>query len=286
MECVASGAGGPLPVLLPIFYNSKVILRPLLPPDEHERYVQAHTLATSAVWTGSEALFRSAWKQLVFLLEKARFQQDSAQAATAHLLDVLAAGVEADLVQDVGGLMKDALLTNDELGPIVDQQIHEAASTSPDDMSSPLVLKASSPIERWEDFWLGRPRTRKRSRRKLPALGVEQGKELRDWVEETAGEQKYAEATLDAPDAAICWLPSGTDEQREFRIAARDERTAQELAMTALALLVPQRSKAQRSEDGSSSDGVMQHVVVRDGVEITGEALISNEGTAIVRVLR
>lgn len=282
-DCVLPGARDPLPVLLPIFYNSEVILRPLPPPEDLERYVGAHALAARAVWTGSESLFHSAWRQFVSLFHAdSALRKDNSKAANGHLLDILAAGVEAEVVQSTQLFLKEAGLTGAVFEAVVEEQLLEAESKSLGAMSTPRWQSGSKPEKDWEEFWRTRPQKRSRSRRRLPALEPEDGVALRNWVKETSSEQTTQEATLEIPGATVFWLPVDPDEQAEFRIAAEKPDTTRQVVDEMLKLFGGGRPDAHRSEL-KIRDGEVTYITVRDGPLLTGEAFISAEGTAIVR---
>lgn len=273
-------------MLLPIFYNSKVILRPLRPPDDLKSYVDAHALAARAVWTGSESLFHSAWRRLVSLLSSDGVRQrEDAHAVASHLLDVLAAGIEAEVVPRAQPLLQEARITGELLESLVEEQFAEAESNSQGTVGTPRVRSDSAPQERWEHFWRTRPERRSRSRLKLSGGKSDGGAMIRDWVEKTAGERSIKEAALELPGATVFWLPTDRDEQAEFRIAAETPDAARQVADALLELLKGKREGAQRSEQRLRGDEVT-HISVRDGALLAAEAFIGAEGIAIVRGAR
>ncbi|HEX5754578.1 MAG TPA: hypothetical protein VFZ09_50810 [Archangium sp.] len=275
-----------MPVLLPIFYNSEVILRPLPPPDDLERYVDAHALAARAVWTGSESLFHSAWMQFVSLFHVDKdFYKGAAGAAGGHLLDVLAAGVEAEVVQSTPLLLKEAGLTGEVFESLVEEQLREADPKSQSMMGTSRRPSVSKFEADWEEFWRTRPKKKSRSRQRLPALNPDGGGAIRNWVNETASEQSTQEAILETPGATIFWLPADPDEQAEFRIASETPDTTRRVVDEVLKLFGGGRPGAQRLEL-RVRDGEVTLITVRDGALLTGEAFISAEATAIVRGTR
>jgi hypothetical protein len=282
-DCVLPGARNPLPVLLPIFYNSKVILSPLRPPDDFEGYVDAHALAARAVWTGSESLFHSAWQRFVTLFSSgAARQREEDQAVASHLLDVLAAGVEAGVVPSAQPLLKEASITGSLFDSLVEEQLAEAEPKSQGTEGTPRGRPDAAPRERWEQFWRARPQRRPRSRLKLPGGKLDGGTPIRDWVEKTKSELLVKEATLELPGATVFWIPTNRDEQAEFRIAAETPALARQAADALLALLIEGRKGAQRFEQRLEGDAGT-HTSVLDGALLVAEALIGAEGTAIVR---
>ncbi|WP_158626547.1 hypothetical protein [Corallococcus interemptor] len=332
MECVSSSHGKGMPVLLPIFFNSKVILEPLKPPNDLDGYVRAHALAASAVWTKSETLFQSAWKHLVSLLAPGRQSGNDAYALDAHLLDVLAAAVEADIVSDVKARFSEASFDAERLEYLVSAQLDEAESifqdakvnaqpvgtrptipsagvsaqpaktrptipnaevdaqsvearpTIPGAIAQAVPPRVTALMGRWEKYWRRRPNTRRKNRRRLSSLDPIQVEAIGSWIKETETDQSLMEATLEAPSAAIHWLPVGPDEQQEFRISAVDEQTARVVATTILELLVSRKPNAKNYVVDQVGDDELSYVVARDGPTTLGEVLISRDGAAIVRV--